>query len=165
MDENIFRIEEWQPNQPLYGQLNTLIDQLNQRSWVAFVADWHLSSHMLVARKEDRLVGFLRYVIQYIGVEEDQPPFTLHQEILREAKVIAFGVPIEERRQGIGRALQERLIVDSREAGLFQIRSHSSKQNLENHLLKASMGFAIHPLSVGMGKDGAYFILPLRGFR
>jgi len=156
------RIEEWQPGYSVYGQLTALIAQLDQTRWVEFVADWHLSSHMLLAFKADKLVGFLRYVIQNIGIEEDQPPFTLRGEILREAKVIAFGVTPEERRQGIGRALQERLIEDGRKAGLYQIRSHSSEKSPENYLLKASMGFAIHPLPAGKGKDGAYFILPLR---
>ncbi len=162
VEEKPFVIEEWEPDHPLYGQVTALIEQLDQSSWVEFVADWHLSSHMLVAYKTSKVVGFLRYVIQNIGVEEDQLPFTLNGETLREAKVIAFGVPLEERRKGIGRALQERLIKDSRKAGLFQIRSYSSEQNPQNHLLKASMGFAIDPLPVGRGKDGAYFILPLR---
>lgn len=155
-------IVEWPLEQPFPAPLTGLIEVLGQADWVAFHADWHLSTHMLVARKADQVVGFLRYVIQEIGVEEDQPPFTLDGERLREAKVIAFGVPLEERRQGIGRALQERLIADSRKAGLYQIRSYSSEASPENQRLKVALGFAIDPLPVGKGKDGAYFLLPLR---
>ena len=155
-------IVEWPPDQPFQAQLTGLIEDLGQADWVAFHADWHLGSHLLVAQKAGQVVGFLRYVIQEIGVEEDQPPFTLDGEHLREAKVIAFGVRKEERRCGIGRALQERMIADCRQAGLYQIRSYSSDKNPENHRLKISLGFAIHPLPVGKGKNGAYFLLPLR---
>lgn len=157
-----FSIEPWSADHPRYPELTALIARLEQEDWVAFKADWHLADHMLVALSSGEVVGFLRYVIQEIGVEEDQPPFTLNGETLREAKVIAFGVAPEHRRKGIGRALQERLIEEARSAGLYQIRSHSSAKNTENHRLKLSLGYAIHPLVASRGKDGAYFILPLR---
>ena len=155
-------LEFWHPDHPRYPELAALIARLGQEDWVAFKADWHLADQMLVAISAGEVVGFLRYVIQEIGVEEDQPPFTLNGETLREAKVIAFGVAPEHRRKGIGRALQERLIEESRAAGLYQIRSHSSAQNTENHRLKLSLGYAIQPLVASRGKDGAYFVLPLR---
>lgn len=155
-------VEIWNPDYPRYPELTALIARLGQEDWVAFKADWHLADHMLVALSSGEVVGFLRYVIQEIGVEEDQPPFTHNGETLREAKVIAFGVAPEHRRKGIGRALQGRLIEESRAAGLHQIRSHSSAQNTENHRLKLSLGYAIHPLVTSRGKDGAYFVLPLK---
>lgn len=157
-----FSIKSWSADHPRYPELTALIARLEQEDWVAFKADWHLADHMIVALSDGAVVGFLRYVIQEIGVEEDQPSFMLDGEPLREVKVIAFGVAPEHRRKGIGRALQERLIEESRTAGLYQIRSHSSANNVENHRLKISMGFTIHPLPVGKDKDGAYFILPLR---
>ena len=155
-------LEFWHSGHPRTPELTALVARLGQEDWVAFKADWHLADHMLVALSTGEVVGFLRYVIQEIGVEEDQQPFTLNGEILREAKVIAFGVAPEHRRKGIGRALQERLIEEARAAGLYQIRSHSSAHNTENHRLKLSLGYAIHPLVTNRGKDGAYFVLPLR---
>lgn len=159
---NSFLIESWLPEHSHYPELSVLIARLEQEDWVAFKADWHLGDHMLVALSGNEVVGFLRYVIQEIGVEEDQQPFMLNGETLHEAKVIAFGVAPEHRRKGIGRALQERLIGESHAARLYQIRSHSSAQNTENHRLKLSLGYAIHPLVADRGKDGAYFILPLK---
>jgi GNAT superfamily N-acetyltransferase len=155
-------IEEWLSLNLRIDEAIALVEQLGQSDWVAFSAEWHLSSHMLVALSNNRVVGFLRYVVQEIGVEEDQAPFCLNSETLREAKVIAFGVVPEWRRKGIGRALQNRLISDSKSKGLYQIRSHSSEKNTENHYLKASLGFGIQPLPVGQGKEGYYFILPLK---
>ena len=85
----------------------------------------------------------------------------LGDEILTEAKVIAFGVNPTFRRQGIGRRLQELLIERAKAAGCYQVRSHSSASNIANHQLKLSLGFAIHPLDKTSDRDGAYFILPL----
>ena len=160
--KNSFPIDSWSDDHPRYPELTALITRLGQEDWVAFKADWHLADHMLAALSGGEVVGFLRYVIQEIGVEEDQQPFTFNGETLREAKVIAFGVAPEHRRKGIGRALQERLIEKARAAGMYQIRSHSSAKNIENHRLKLSLGYAMHPLVASRGKDGAYFILPLR---
>lgn len=84
---------------------------------------------------------------------------------LTEGKVIAFGVAAANRRQGIGRQLQTRLITECQAQGCHQIRSHSSDDNAENHQLKLSMGFAMHPLVPGQGKDGAYFLLPFKDKR
>ena len=157
------QIEELPAHLTLTPELTALITELDQTRWMAFSAPWHLSNHVLVALDDDRSpTGFLRYVVQAIGVEEDRPPFTLHGKELREAKVIAFGVHPAHRRRGIGRALQERLIAACRAAGLYQIRSHSSDLHPENQALKADLGFGIHPLPAGGGRDGCYFILPLR---
>jgi len=140
-----------------------LIAGLDQASWGAFNAEWHLSSHFLVAQRHQVPLGFLRYVIQYIGADADQVPARLDEAPLTEAKVIAFGVATAFRRQGIGRRLQELLIEQAAAAGCYQVRSHSSASNAANHQLKLSMGFGIHPLDKTGERDGAYFILPLRG--
>lgn len=155
------QVEEWTVQHPRWREVAMLIEQLEQTDWVAFEADWHLSSHMLVATTPERVVGVLRYVVQELGVEEDWLPVTLHGTVLTEGKVIAFGVAPAARRQGIGRALQQRLIDDCRAHGCFQIRSHSNQTNIENYRLKLTMGFTMHPLVPGRGKDGAYFLLPL----
>lgn len=156
-------IEEWTADHLDWLQLQSLIDDLAQTAWVAFHADWHLSSHMLVATRSRRVVGFLRYVVQPIGVAEDEPAVVFDGQELLEGKVIAFGVRVADRRKGIGRRLQRRLIEDCKAQGCFQIRSHSGAENVENHALKLSLGYAMHPLVRGRGKDGAYFLLPLRG--
>ena len=142
--------------------LEALIARLNQADYVAFHAHWHLQSHLLAASRNGLPVGFLRFVIQRIGAEEDLEPLQLAGMTLTEAKVLAFGVAPEHRRQGIGRALQLALIEQSKRAGCFQIRSHSAAENKANHQLKLSLGFAVHPLITSANKDGFYFILPLK---
>ena len=155
------RIEEWQSDHPHWAEVAALIEALEQTDWVGFRAEWHLSSHLLVANTPTQIVGFLRYVVQEMGVEQDLPPFKLNDRVLTEGKVIAFGVAPDARRQGIGRALQAQLIQDCRGKNCYQIRSHSGEQNRANHQLKLAMGFAIHSLSGDQGQDGAFFLLPL----
>jgi GNAT superfamily N-acetyltransferase len=154
-------IEEWEANHPRMRELNELVEQLNQTAWVNFTAAWHQSSHILVALDSGQVAGFLRYVVQPIGPDENLTPFTFNGGVLFEAKVIAFGVAPDRRRQGIGRALQERLVHTCRSKGLYQIRSHSSAKNTENLALKTALGFGIHPLNPEKERDGFYFVLPL----
>ncbi|RIK36611.1 MAG: hypothetical protein DCC55_26835 [Chloroflexi bacterium] len=155
-------LDEWPPDHPRWPALAALTTELGQEGWSAFTADWHLSSHMLVAHQDGKVAGFLRYVVQHIGVEDDLAPVVLHGELLTEAKVLAFGVAPDQRRRGIGRRLQQRLIADARGHGCYQIRSHSSAANKANHHLKLALGFAIQPLPATGRRDGAYFLLPLR---
>ena len=154
-------IETWTSEHWRWPELTGVVTALGQSDWVAFTADWHLSSHMLVALHSDRVAGFLYYVTQAIGVEEDRPAVMLAGATLTEGKVIAFGVAPELRRNGIGRLLQSQLIQECRAQRCHQIRSHSGDTNVENHHLKLAMGFAMHPLVPGSGKDGAYFLMPL----
>jgi GNAT superfamily N-acetyltransferase len=154
-------INIWDTDHPHRATLSTLIDHLGQTNWVNFHAEWHLDSVMLVAHNNNEPLGFLRYVIQEIGTDSDLEPIRINNKILRESKVIAFGVNETMRRQGIGRQLQQALIEHSRQAGCYQIRSHSSLENKANHHLKLSMGYAVHPLVSSQRKDGFYFVLPL----
>ena len=162
MSEKSVVVEEWTPEHPAWLNLLDLIEGLDQKDWTAFTAVWHLSSHFLVAHQQGIPLGFLRYVIQYIGADADWSPIYLQGEVLTEAKVIAFGVAAANLRQGIGRCLQEVLIRRAAAAGCYQIRSRSDASHTANHQLKLSMGFAIHPLDKMGERDGAYFILPLR---
>jgi GNAT superfamily N-acetyltransferase len=157
-------IEEWEANHPRWYEMSELVDQLNQTAWINFTADWHQSSHMLAALDSGQVIGFLRYVVQPIGPDENLSSFTFNGKVLLEAKVIAFGVTPDRRRQGIGRTLQEKLIQLCLSQGVYQIRSHSSLKNVENHALKTALGFGIHPFNPENGKSGYYFILPLRPF-
>jgi len=154
-------ISVWNSDHPQWPSLSTLIEQLGQSDWVAIQGDWHLESILLVAHIDGQPVGFLRYVIQEIGVEEDLDAVRLGNQALREAKVLAFGVAEPMRRQGIGARLQQTLIEHSRQAGCYQVRSHSSRYDRPNHQLKLSLGFAVHPLPAKSDRDGFYFVLPL----
>lgn len=127
-----------------------------------FTADWHVNSEMLVARSDESVVGFLRFVVQPIGPDADCPEIVLNGERLIEAKVIACGVAEAHRRRGVGRALQKGLIEHARALNCYQIRSHSGGDHPENHALKLAMGFGVHPIVRGGDTRGAYFILPLR---
>lgn len=155
-------LEEWTSSHPAWTDLQNLIAVLDQIRWSAFSADFHLSSHFLVAHRNQAPLGYLRYVIQYLGADADWPPIQLHREPLTEAKVIAFGVAPEYRRQGIGRSLQQRMIEQAFAAGCYQVRSRSDANHIENYQLKLSMGFAVHPLDKTGERDGVYFVLPLR---
>ena len=136
---------------------------LGQGGWVAAAAPWHRSAHLLGALDGGAVAGFLRFVVQEIGPELDRPPVMLGDRALTEAKVLAFGVLPAFRGRGLGRALQEAAIARARQLGCHQVRSHSGGANTENHQLKLSLGFGIHPIVRGEDTTGAYFILPLGG--
>ncbi len=156
-----FTIEAWQPTHPRWRELVDAVAEQGQSDWVNFTAEWHHSSHMLVAQQDGEILGFLRFVVQEIGPDNDCPPVQRDGQTLREAKVLAFAVEEAHRRHGVGRALQERLIDEAKALGLFQIRSHSSGDNAANHQLKLAMGYGAHPIIRGDDTSGAYFILPL----
>ena len=155
-------IEEWSPQHARWSELLALITQLDQMDWLDFAAEWHISSHVLVAQRGSELLGFLRFVTQEIGPDTDCPPVVWKGEYLREAKVIAFGVLLAHQRQGIGRSLQEALRQRAQDLDCYQIRSHSSGENVANHGLKLSLGYGVHPILRGDDRRGVYFILPLR---
>ncbi|HJQ14410.1 MAG TPA: GNAT family N-acetyltransferase [Anaerolineales bacterium] len=155
-------IEEWRPDHARWTELLALVTELNQMDWLNFTAEWHHSSHVLVAQHDLEILGFLRFVVQEIGPDMDCPPVHWRGENLREAKVIAFGVLPAQRHQGIGRSLQEALRQRAQDLGCYQIRSHSSGDNSANHQLKLSLGYGVHPIIRGEDSRGVYFILPLQ---
>ena len=156
------RIEAWDPAHPRWAYLLALIVELGQTDWVAFTADFHQSTHTLVALDAEQIAGFLRYVVQAIGPDAGCPPVELDGRPLREAKILAFGVEPARQRQGIGRALQVRCIEEAQERGCYQVRSHSGGDHPANHRLKLALGFGVHPIVRGEDTRGAYYILPLR---
>lgn len=159
--QSVTQIEEWDDAHPQLPVLMDLIQRLGQWDWATFRADWHRTSHLLVARRGETLVGFLRFVIQPIGPDMDCPPVRYHGADLLEAKVLGFAVEKPYQRHGVGRQLQEALIEQARLHGCHQIRSHSSGDNLANHRLKLSLGYGVHPIVRGDDRRGVYFILPL----
>jgi GNAT superfamily N-acetyltransferase len=156
-------IEEWNELHPRWPELEQTIEALNQVNWINFKADFHQSSHLLAAQKENTVVGFLRFVIQEIGADEERPPVIFDGAPLIEAKIVAFGVRKAFRQQGIGRALQEEALRQARRRNCHQVRSHSSGWNEANHHLKLAMGFGVHPIVRGEDDKGVYFVMPLKG--
>jgi GNAT superfamily N-acetyltransferase len=154
-------VAEWQIGHPRWEELQRVIVEMGQTGWVESTAPYHRSSHLLVALVGEEIAGFLRFVVQPIGPELDRPPVMLDDEILMEAKVLAFASVPAFRRRGLGRALQEATIERAVALGCHQVRSHSGGSNVANHRLKLAMGFGVHPIVRGDDKGGAYFILPL----
>ena len=155
-------IKEWHNNHPRYADLTQIIEQEKQTGWVNFSADWHQSSHILVATRGETIVGFLRYVVQEIGPDMDCPPIKLEGRALTESKILAFGVPEVYRRQGIGRALQSEALRRAKDHGCHQVRSRNSGHySPASHQLKLSMGFAVHPTGDETDKHDVYFVKPV----
>lgn len=155
-------IEEWGQTHARWPELKEFIETQDQTRWAETTAEWHLSSHVLVALHHGRITGFLRFVIQIIGVDEDHDPVAFEGTPLTEAKVLAFGVAPTWRNQGIGRSLQKAAMHAARQRGCHQLRSHSSGDNEANHHLKLSLGFAVHPVVRDNDTKGVYFVMPLK---
>ena len=157
-----WKIERWDASHPCWADLLALIEEYGQTDWFNFHADWHLGEHVLAASIDGQPVGFLRFVVQRIGDEDDHEPVTFKGVELVEAKVIAFAVHEDFRRKGIGQALQEETIRFARELGCYQLRSFSGGDHPENHALKLAMGFAVQPVLRHDDTRCVYFILPLQ---
>lgn len=161
---NPVEIIEWTSNHIRWQELRAVIEQEKQTTWLDFTAEWHLSSHILVAERDGAIVGFLRFTVQAIGAEDDLPdilPISSEGRLYTEAKILAFGVPEVYRRQGIGRALQEAAIRFAYDLGCWQIRSFSDTGYDANYQVKLSLGYAVHVLN-SERRQGVYFLLPLR---
>lgn len=117
---------------------------------------------MIVALSDSLIIGFLRFVTQIIGTDDDHEPVIFNDSALVEAKVLAFGVVEPYRNQGIGWALQEHTLRYAKQLGCYQVRSYSSGRNTANHHLKLAMGFGVHPIVRGDDTGGVYFIMPLQ---
>jgi GNAT superfamily N-acetyltransferase len=105
---------------------------------------------LLGAFRGDDCVGFLRYLVQWIGADCGRPPILRNGQRLREGYVEAFGVAPSARRQGIGEALQLH--------AMDQCRSRSPVTSVENYALKLKMGYVVHPSEQN---DSYYFVLRL----
>jgi len=67
-------IESWTSAHKRFEELKQIIDSEGQGSWFSFKADWHLSSHTLVALHQDQIVGGYG-----VGSSRTLPPTTLPQ--------------------------------------------------------------------------------------
>lgn len=160
-DGGAITIAEWSAQHERWDEALALVAELQQADWVAMTAPWHHSSHLLVALQDWAVAGFLRFVVQEIGPELDRPPVLFDGRPLIEAKVLAFGVLPAFRRRGIGRRLQETAIERASSLGCYQVRSHSSGANMENHRLKLALGFGVHPIVRDEDTTGVFFVRPL----
>jgi GNAT superfamily N-acetyltransferase len=151
-------VEAWGESHPRWPELLDFVDALDQTRWATIPYEWAHSSHILVALSGTDIAGFLRFVVQGIGAEDDHDPVTMNGRVLTEAKVLAFGVSPRNRRQGIGRSMQKALLDHAGDLGCYQVRSHSSGENIANHRLKLSMGYAVHPVIRGEDRGGVYFV-------
>ena len=91
--------------------------------------------------------------------DRGHPPVKRDGKVLTEAKIIAFGVPPTQRRQGIGRALQEHVLRRAQALGCYQVRSVRRWSRQANHQLKLSMGFAVEPME--RDEPSVAFVMPL----
>ncbi len=155
-------IAEWASDHPRWAELLEVVESQQQTAWITATYPWHRSTHILVGTHSAAIVGFLRFVTQVIGEDEELEPVMFAGQALIEAKVLAFGVLPVARRKGVGRALQERALAAAEQLGCYQVRSHSSGAQSANHQLKLAMGFGILPIVRGHDRRGAYFIMPLR---
>ncbi len=153
-------IEEWTPAHPRWDDLVQTIAGENQTGWAFDTFFEQFLRYFLAALKDDTVVGFLMFVVWEIGPHDrGHEPVQLNGRTLTEAKIIAFGVNETHRRQGIGRALQERTLKRARELGCYQVRSVSNNEHPENQQLKISMGFAVEPME--RKKPFLAFVMPL----
>lgn len=155
------QLELWDSTHPRWVELMTVIEEEGQTDYVAFNADFHEASYLLVALQGEQIAGFLRAVVQPVGPDMGCPALEFKGEPLSEAKILAFAVRPAFQNEGIGRALQTELIRLARKWKCYQVRSHSDGHRKANHALKLSMGFAVHPIVRGDDKEGVYFIMPL----
>lgn len=158
------RIERWSPDHKNWQELVAVIAAEGQTDWALNPHFEIFPRHFLVARRGTNVVGFLMFVVWEIGPHDrEHSAIQLYGKTLTEAKIIAFAVRREYRRQGIGRALQENALSQATELGCFQLRSVSDIDCPENYQLKLSMGFAIEPME--RAKKTVAFIMPLRSGR
>lgn len=146
------------PKDSGWQQLMETVKLLDQTRWFTTQAEHFQSNHVLVATVDGKSVGFLRFIVQRLGEQEERPPIIFNGKMLYEAKILAFGVLPEARNRGIGRMLQEAAQTHARALGCYQIRSRSDYGNAANYHLKIAMGFCVQPSLVD---DSVYFIMAL----
>jgi GNAT superfamily N-acetyltransferase len=138
------RIEKCSEEHPNWSQFLKCLHAVEpeQAQFVLGPYSKRLPCQLFIAVHEGDVVGFLRFGIQPIGSEEGASPIVLDGQCVCEAKIHAFAVRPEFRRQGIGARLQHVAIDAAREAGCHQLSSHTGSHREENCRLKLKLGFA-----------------------
>ena len=155
-----YTITEMHPDHPHWGRLLEAAAALGEMETrrITLQAGHFLSSHILVALSGSEPLGYLRFIVQRLGEDENRPLVTYQGQVLQEAKVIGFAVAPEQRNRGIGRSLQQEAIRRARALGCYQLRSRSHYRHAANHHLKIALGFAIQP---SLEDDSLYFVMKL----
>ncbi len=111
--------------------------------------------------EKEQLVGYIRYCIQAIGLEQKTPPLLFKGQVLTEAKINAFAVHQDFRNQKIGQKLQQQVIQDAKKNGCSQIASYSTYDKVENYTIKLKLGFCVQPEIQPNGTMGCFFLMKL----
>jgi GNAT superfamily N-acetyltransferase len=156
MDYSIIKVSEIDAGWPEVLALAARIGDVEVKR-LNLQADYFLSSHLWVAWVDSQPVGFLRFVVQRIGEDEDRPLVIFNGQVLEEAKVITFAVYPAFQNKGLGHALQRAAMDHAKGLGCYQFRSRSHYRNAANHHLKIGMGFGIQP---SLQDDSLYFVWP-----
>ena len=134
-------IEQWSEGHERWPDLLTLFEREDQLSWVLPEGGpLRPDAIVLVAHDGVSVLGFLAFFVQEIGPPDECPALGL-----TEAKVLAFGVRPESRRQGVGRALQIAVLERASELGCYQVRSVTDVDREANVRLKLALGFSVTP--------------------
>jgi GNAT superfamily N-acetyltransferase len=158
------RIERWEATHPRFESLLSFADEQGE----GVVLDrktsyWHNGlPYTLVALVDDRMVGYLRFWTQQIGIDQDKPGLERDGTPVLEAKVVAIFVRPEVRRRGIGTSLKKAAMSWARDFGCYQIRERSDCRAEANHALNLSMGYGMQPaVHEGEGEASASFVMAL----
>jgi hypothetical protein len=98
-----FFIEEWNVGHPRWHEFINCLETVAPDQ-IPFVVGKHYHEYpcyLFVALQLNEVVGFLRFAVQPIGPEAKCPPLYLNGTQLSEAKIHAFAVREESRRQGV----------------------------------------------------------------
>ncbi len=160
-----FSIEELTPEHRDWQEFVSLVTSVGQADWAFNPYFERFSRYFIAAKHGAEIVGFLMFVVWEIGPNDrNHPP--LHRDgqgdgkTLTEAKILAFGVKIGYRRQGIGTALQRYTLKQATLMDCYQLRSVSGEKHAENHRLKLSLGFAVEPME--RNEPCLAFVMPLK---
>ncbi len=154
-------IELCSPTDRLWPTLLKTFEPLGEVRRLTVRFDWHLASYAFVALINGQPVGYLRYVTQPIGPDNDCPAMAIDEVPLVEGKILGFFVLDSWRRQGIGRKLQQAALTHARAQGLYQLRSRTAIDNTANQQLKLKLGFNPIPTIRSGDRMGVYFVMPL----
>ena len=101
---------------------------------------------LLTATVDERIVGFLMFLVQPIGPEVGCPVLRDRDgTVLTEAKIRSFLVIEGCRGKGIGTALQREALARAAAMGAYQVRSRSDVSRKANHAIKLKLGYAASP--------------------
>ena len=157
------RIERLESTHPSWQRFLAFADERGEGTGLdAKTCEYHSGPFTLVAHVRDKMVGYLRFWTQQIGIDEDTPGLERNERPVLEAKVVAFFVKPQYRRPGIGRCLKQTAVSWARDLDCYQVRERSCYRNIENHALNMSLGFGIQPAVNEDESDcSASFMLPV----